>query len=110
MAILKQAESGVPVSGLCRNHGTGSAAFYRWRAKFGGIDTSMIAEMKAMADKNRRLKRMYAKMAMQITYGRMEWQGPRSAASPSNISNPEIRSRTDILSNTTEQSGKNDWI
>lgn len=65
IAILKQAEGGVPVSELCREHGMSSAAFYRWRAKFGGMDASMISEMKAMAEENRRLKRMYADMAMQ---------------------------------------------
>ena len=65
MAILKQAESGVPVIELCREHGMSSAAFYRWRAKFGGMDASMIAEMKAMAEENRRLKRMFADLSMQ---------------------------------------------
>lgn len=65
MAILKQAESGVPVTELCREHGMSSAAFYRWRAKFGGMDASMIAEMKAMAGENRRLKRMFADLSMQ---------------------------------------------
>ena len=58
-------ESGIPVAELCREHGMSSAAFYRWRAKFGGMDASMISEMKAMAEENRRLKRMYADMAMQ---------------------------------------------
>ena len=42
-----------------------SASFYKWRAKFGGMDTSMVSQMKAMADENRRLKRMYAEMSMQ---------------------------------------------
>ena len=65
MAILKHAESGVPVTELCREHGMSSAAFYRWRAKFGGMDASMIAEMKAMAEENRRLKRMFADLSMQ---------------------------------------------
>jgi len=65
MGILKQAESGVPVSELCREHGMSSASFYKWRAKFGGMDASMISEMKAMAEENRRLKRMYAEMSMQ---------------------------------------------
>ena len=65
MAILKQAESGVPVTELCGEHGMSSAAFYRWRAKFGGMDASMIAEMKAMAEENRRLKRMFADLSMQ---------------------------------------------
>ena len=65
MCILKQAESGVPVSELCREHGMSNASFYKWRAKFGGMDASMISEMKALADENRRLKRMYAEMSMQ---------------------------------------------
>ena len=65
MGILKQAESGVVVSELCREHGMSTASFYKWRAKFGGMDASMISEMKAMAEENRRLKRMYAEMSMQ---------------------------------------------
>ena len=65
MGILKQAESGVPVSELCREHGMSSARFYKWRAKFGGMDASMVSQMKAMEADNRRLKRMYAEMSMQ---------------------------------------------
>ena len=65
MGILKQAEGGVPVSELCREHGMSSASFYKWRAKFGGMDASMVSQMKTMADENRRLNRMYAEMSMQ---------------------------------------------
>jgi len=65
MGILKQAEGGVPVSELCREHGMSSASFYKWRAKFGGMDASMVSEMRAMSEENRRLKRMYAEMSMQ---------------------------------------------
>ena len=65
MGILRQAESGVPVSELCREHGMSSASFYKWRSRYGGMDASMLSEMKAMADENRRLKRMYAEMSMQ---------------------------------------------
>ncbi len=65
MGILKQAESGVPVSELYREHGMSTASFYKWRAKFGGMDASMMSEMKALAEENRRLKRMYAEMSMQ---------------------------------------------
>ena len=65
MGILKQAESGVPVSELCREHGISGASFYKWRAKFGGMDASMVSQMKAMEADNRRLKRMYAEMSMQ---------------------------------------------
>lgn len=63
--ILKQAESGVPVNELCREHGMSSASFYKWRSKYGGMDASMMSEMKALEEENRRLKRMYAEMSMQ---------------------------------------------
>lgn len=65
MGLLKQAECGTPVSELCREHGMSSASFYNWRAKFGGMDASLIAEMKEMAEQNRHLKKMYAEMSMQ---------------------------------------------
>ena len=65
MGILRQAESGVPVSELCREHGMSSASFYKWRSRYGEMDESMVSEMKAMADENRRLKQMYAEMSMQ---------------------------------------------
>ena len=41
MSVLRQAEGGLPVSELCREHGISSATFYKWRAKFGGMDASM---------------------------------------------------------------------
>ncbi len=65
IGILKQAESGIPVSELCREHGMSSASFYKWRAKYGGLDASMNSQMKAMDDENRRLKKMFAELSMQ---------------------------------------------
>ncbi len=65
MQVLRHAESGVPVSELCREHGMSNARFYKWRAKFGGVDASMMSEMKSLTEENRRLKRMYAEMSMQ---------------------------------------------
>jgi putative transposase len=65
MGFLKQAEGGTPVSELCREHGMSSASFYTWRAKFSGMDASLIAQMKGMAEQNWQLKRMYAEMSMQ---------------------------------------------
>jgi putative transposase len=59
MAILKQGESGVPVSTLCREHGMSSASYYKWRTKFGGMDTSLISRLKELERENARLKRMY---------------------------------------------------
>ena len=60
MAILKQAEAGTPVPELCREHGMSSATFYKWRAKYGGMDASMMARLKELEEENRRLKKMYA--------------------------------------------------
>jgi len=60
MTVLKQAEAGVPVAELCREHGMSSASFYKWRSKYGGMDTSMMVRMKELEAENRRLKRMYA--------------------------------------------------
>ena len=47
LSILKQAENGIAVLELCREHGMGSATFYTWRAKYGGMDASLMARMKA---------------------------------------------------------------
>ncbi len=60
LSILKQAESGTPVAALCREHGMSNASFYKWRAKFGGMDASLMKRMKELEDENRRLKKMYA--------------------------------------------------
>ncbi len=60
LAILKQNENGVAVQDLCREHGMSSASFYKWRAKFGGMDASLMKEMKELRAENARLKKMYA--------------------------------------------------
>jgi putative transposase len=64
LSILKQAEGGIPVAQLCREHGMSSATFYKWRSKFGGMDASMMARMKELERENRLLKRMYAEEKM----------------------------------------------
>lgn len=58
--ILKEAESGVPVPELCRKHGMSDASFYKWRAKYGGMDVSLMKRLKELEAENARLKRMYA--------------------------------------------------
>ena len=60
LAILKQAEAGTPVPALCREHGMSSAAFYKWRAKYGGMDASLMKRLKELEEENARLKKMYA--------------------------------------------------
>ncbi len=64
-AILKEGESGVAVAELCRKHGMSSASYYAWRSKYGGMDASMMAELRETKAELQRLKRMYADLAMQ---------------------------------------------
>ena len=64
MDALKRVEAGIAVPDLCRELGISSATFYKWRAKYGGMDTSMRARMKELEEENRRLKRMYAEERM----------------------------------------------
>jgi putative transposase len=60
LSILKQAESGIPVPEICREHGISSATFYNWRSKYGGMDASLMKKLKELEEENRRLKKMYA--------------------------------------------------
>ena len=50
LGVLKQAEAGTPVPELCRTQGISSATFYKWRSKYGGMDASMISQMKALEE------------------------------------------------------------
>jgi putative transposase len=60
MEALKRVEAGLSVPEICRELGISSATFYKWRAKFGGMDVSMIARLKELEAENSRLKKMYA--------------------------------------------------
>jgi putative transposase len=60
MVILNQAEAGTPAPALCREHGMSNARFYKWRAKYGGMDASMMSRMKDLEAENKRLKKIYA--------------------------------------------------
>ncbi len=59
MDALKRVEAGLSVPDVCRQLGISSATFYKWRAKFGGMDASLMARMKELEEENRRLKKMY---------------------------------------------------
>lgn len=54
LSILRQAEGGVPVTELCREHGMSNASFYKWRAKYGGMDAPMIAQTKTLEGRSRK--------------------------------------------------------
>jgi putative transposase len=60
LSLLKKNEAGQSVPELCREHGISSATFYKWRAKYGGMDVPMMARLKELETENSRLKKMYA--------------------------------------------------
>jgi putative transposase len=60
VAILREQEAGVATADLCRKHGVSSATFYKWTAKYGGLDVSDAKRLKALEDENAKLKRLLA--------------------------------------------------
>ena len=60
VAILREQEAGVSTAELCRKHGVSSATFYKWKAKYGGLDVSEAKRLKALEDENAKLKRLLA--------------------------------------------------
>ena len=60
IAILREQEAGAPTAEVCRRHGISSATFYKWKAKYGGLDVSEARRMKSLEDENRRLKKLLA--------------------------------------------------
>jgi putative transposase len=60
IAILAEQERGVPTADVCRKHGVSSATFYKWKAKFGGLEVSDARRLKALERENARLKRLLA--------------------------------------------------
>jgi putative transposase len=60
IAILREQEAGVSTADVCRKHGVSTATFYKWKAKFGGMDVSDAKRLKALEDENSKLKRMLA--------------------------------------------------
>ena len=60
VAILREQEAGVATADLCRRHGVSSATFYKWKARYGGLDVSYAKRLKALEDENAKLKRLLA--------------------------------------------------
>lgn len=65
VAILKEADAGVPVVDLCRQHGISQSTFYKWKAKYGGLDANALRRLKELEDENRKLKQMYANLSLE---------------------------------------------
>ena len=66
IAILKQQESGVATGDVCREHGISSATFYKWKAKFGGLEVSDARRLKALEDENAKLKKLLAEQMLDV--------------------------------------------
>ena len=66
IGVLKEGEAGLPQPDLLRKHGISQGTFYRWKAKYGGLDISEARRLKALEDENRRLKRLVADQALDI--------------------------------------------
>jgi putative transposase len=66
IAVLKEAEAGIPLPDLLRKHGVAPGTFYRWKSKYGGMEVSDAKRLKGLEDENRRLKRLVADQALDI--------------------------------------------
>ena len=62
--ILNEAEVGVPVTELSRQYGFSQSAFYKWKAKYGGMDMPQLKRLKELEEENRKLKQMYAELSL----------------------------------------------
>ena len=66
IGILREHEAGSPTADVCRKHGVSSATFYKWKAKFGGLDVSDARRLKALEDENGKLKKLLAETMLDI--------------------------------------------
>ena len=66
IAILREQEAGSPTADVCRKHGVSSATFYKWKAKFGGLDVSDARRLKALEDENAKLKKLLAETMLDV--------------------------------------------
>ena len=60
IVFLKEADAGMPVVELCRKHGFSDASYYKWKAKFGGMEVSDAKRLRALEEENSKLKRLLA--------------------------------------------------
>ena len=64
IGMIKEQESGVPVAEVCRKYGISSASFYKYKAKYGGMDVSDARKLKALEDENAKLKKLLAEQML----------------------------------------------
>src|ERR1700683_5173398 len=66
VGILKESEAGLPTAELCRKHGISEQTFYRWKAKYGGLEVSEARRLRQLEEENRKLKQLVAEQALDI--------------------------------------------
>jgi putative transposase len=66
IAILREQEQGLATAEVCRRHGISSATFFKWKAKFGGMDVSDARRLKALEDENAKLKKLLAEAMLDV--------------------------------------------
>ena len=66
--ILKEAEAGVAVDELSRQHGFSKSTFYKWKAKYGGLDVNQLKRLKELEAENQKLKEMYADLSLEYKF------------------------------------------
>jgi putative transposase len=66
IGILKEHEAGLSAADLCRKHGVSDATFYKWRAKYGGMDVSDAKRLRALQDENAKLKKLLAESMLDV--------------------------------------------
>jgi putative transposase len=66
IGVLREHEAGVKTADICRKHGISSATFFKWKAKFGGMEVSDARKLRALEDENRRLKKLLAETMLDV--------------------------------------------
>ena len=81
VAVLKQAELGLPVAELTRQIGISEQTFYRWKKQYGGMQSDQVRELKVLQDENARLKKLVAELSLDKAIlqdiNSKKWPGPR---------------------------------
>jgi putative transposase len=81
VAVLKQAELGMPVADLIRQVGISEQTFYRWKKQYAGLESNQVREFKLLQDENARLKKLVAELSLDKAIlqdiNQKKWPGPR---------------------------------
>lgn len=88
--ILKEQEAGLGTADLCRKHGISSATFYKWKAKYGGLEVSDARKLKALEDENAKLKKLLAEAMLDNATSRMSPQKNGDARREAGCGGPRL--------------------